>query len=74
PDANLRALGVPVLVGEQNNVQFWLYLRLEALKRHACLLLLALFFQTKKSASPSRFCGRKIKKAPRRVLFSFLTS
>ena len=47
-----------VLGGEQNNVHLWLYLQLEALKRHACLLLLTLFFQIKKSTRSPR-CARK---------------
>ena len=38
------------LGGEQNGEYLRLYLQLHALKRHACLLLLALFFQIKKSA------------------------
>ena len=47
------------LGGEQNNVQLWLYLQLEALKRHACALLLALFFRVKKSASAPAHDARK---------------
>ncbi|MBO4354145.1 MAG: hypothetical protein J5860_04315, partial [Clostridia bacterium] len=48
------------LGGEQNGVQFWLYLRPHALKRHAWLLLLVSFLaEARKVHSPREVRGKE---------------